>query len=432
MSQPSPVLPHSPVIQETESHLSHIPKYHGIIGWLMHRFGYAVKVQDPAADDSYYIRVKDVVDEMVGQSVKLSSKGKKLLANRVLEITDPDNRHPLSQEKLKDFFARYYSDAKQNPEQFNTEEGIISEVETIKLDLSDIPQIYYDDSLNEIVNELQPGDFLVRKYHEDNDNLICTLQNLFTHEGYREAYKCSHIAIYLGEINGDHWIAEASMPHDGEPEIRRIKIDDPRFNSKLKNQYLIFRNKNEDTAAEAARLAQNYAIKLLPVSEKEISESDAVASFEYTYLEAVRSLYHSPTLGFYGRHRLLKYYADYHNQIHFEYLGEKRAFFCSHFAMIMESMAEMNTSDKFQDFWENHPAPVYQEGGGKISDIWYSIRKGIWARWMSFWHAKEIDECVTTKLDALRTSPQDAVNYMMTHDDQFEVVGLINHTGDLG
>lgn len=178
-------------------------------------------------------------------------------------------------------------------------------------------------------------------------------------------------------------------------------------------------------------MAQNYAIKLLPAGEKEISETDAVASFEYTYFEALRSLYHSPSLGFYGRHRLLKYYADYHNEIPFEYLGGKKAFFCSHFAMIMESMAEMNTSEKFQDFWENHPAPVYQEGGGKISDIWYSIRKGIWARWMSFWHAKEIDDCVTTKLDALRTSPQDAVNYMMTREDQFEVVGLINHTGDL-
>lgn len=105
MSQPSPILPHSPLpdhgVQEAESHLSHIPKYHGIIGWLMHRFGYAVKVQDPASDQDYYIRVKDVVDEMVGQSVKLSSESKTLLANRVLEITDPDTRHPLSQDKLK-------------------------------------------------------------------------------------------------------------------------------------------------------------------------------------------------------------------------------------------------------------------------------------------------------------------------------------------
>ena len=145
---------------------------------------------------------------------------------------------------------------------------VVNEVENLKLKLSDIPQLEYTDDLGELVGHLKPGDFLVRKYHEENDNLICDLQHFFHAEGYREAYKCSHLAIYLGEIGGSHWIAEASMPHDGEPEIRRVKIDDPRFNSKLKNQYIIIRNKDQETAKEAARLATNYAIKLLPAEKK--------------------------------------------------------------------------------------------------------------------------------------------------------------------
>ena len=96
----------------------------------------------------------------------------------------------------------------------------------------------------------------------------------------------------------------------------------------------------------------------------------------------------------------------------------------------MESMAEMNKSDKFQDFWKAHPAPVYHKDGGKIADLWYSIKKGIWSRWLSFWYAKEINASVSTQLDALRTSPQAAVNYMFGHKDAFEVVGMINHKGD--
>ena len=48
-----------------------------------------------------------------------------------------------------------------------------------------------------------------------------------------------------------------------------------------------------------------------------------------------------------------------------------------------------------------------------------------WSRWMALRYSKKISQCITTQLDVLRTSPQEAVNYMIKHKDQYQPIGLL-------
>jgi hypothetical protein len=395
----------------------------------------AVKVIDPATKETCYMKIKDIAHELIGNDVQLTNQSKKRICERILEITAPDTRAGVSKDKMIQLFQRFYQDKAKGPQELKSSDSIIKELETIKLDIGDISPIYYENSLLEVVKDLKPGDIIIRKYHEDHPNPICDAQKFFHQDGYREAFKCSHLALYLGEINGDYWVAEASMPHGDEPQMRRVKINDSHFDLKEKNQYLVMRRKDQDEAKEAARLAKNYVVKMLPETEKPLEEGESENALKYTIIEATRSLWHSNRLGFFGKHRLFKYYSDYKNGIAFEYMGKNRAFFCSQFALIMESMAELNKSRDFQDFIKKHPMPEKYDETKKgfaleMSKLWYSIRKGAWSRWMSFRYGNEIEKCVKTKLDALRTSPQEALIYMLDHKDQFEAVGLITHRKD--
>ena len=337
--------------------LDHVKKYTGFTGKLMGIFGLAVQVKNEKTGEAYYVKIQDIADELFKSNPIIHPKEKKLLNERIIEITGPDSRKPVSQAKLERLFSRYFEDKTNNPDLFKSEADVIKEVEKLKIEMSDIPLLRYKDSIEEVAGKLKPGDIIFRKYHEDNPNTICDAQKFFQLPGYREAFKFSHMAIYLGEINGAHWVAEASMPHGKEAQVRRVRLDDPRFALKEKNQYLVVRKKNTAEAEEAARLAKRYTIKLLPEAEKQPTDAD-LDTIGYTYFEAIRSMYHSPSLGYFGRQRLLKYYADYKNAIPFEYLGQERKFFCSNFGVVMESISEMNKSPKFQEFLRKHPIPA--------------------------------------------------------------------------
>lgn len=397
-------------------------------------FGRAVKVQDSSTGEVYYVKVDELAKELFKTDRIVQPKTYNILKDRILEISGPDDRMPLSAQKLKKLFDRYSFDKNNNPDLFKSEADVLMEMDKLKIEMSEIPHLFFQGSLAEIISQLKPGDIFVRDYDESHDNIICNLQKFFYSPGWRDSHKCSHLAIYLGEINGKYWIGEASMPHGDEAQIRRIQIDDPRFNLKNKTKYLIFRKKNTEEARESARLASRYTIKLEPEAVRPPTESER-ETLKYTYFEATRSLFQSPTMGYFARQRLLKYYSDYKNGIPFEYLGNDRAFFCSNFAIVMESLAEMNKSPKFQEFIKKHPIPAKYDDKLtgirlKISKVWYSIRKGLWSRWFALANTKELKDSVTTHLDLLRTSPKSAVNYMMYHKDQFEVVGLAARESD--
>ncbi|MBX9703678.1 MAG: hypothetical protein K2X39_05950 [Silvanigrellaceae bacterium] len=411
-----------------------IPHYTGLKGKILGLFG-AIRVYDPATKEDYFIKMGDLAQALVGRDTKLSKKSEALIEQRIWEITAPHTLRVALKEKIEQLFDRYYEDKSLAPESFKTTSTIIEELEKIKLDLSDIKPLYYENSLLEVVKNLQPGDIIAKKYHEDNFNPICLAQQIFSKEGYREASKFSHLALFLGEINGEYWIAEATIPHGGEAQIRRIRLDDSRFGLIEKNQYLVIRPKNLDVAKETARLGKKYTIKLLPTTEQKTTQADIEGQLKYGMIEAARSLWHSAHLGHFGKHRIFKYYSDYKNGVAFEYLGNKRTFFCSQFAMLMESLSELNNNKEFQTFIEKHPVPLkYDENKTgialKLSKLWYSIRKGVWSRVMTIKYGDEIEKLVQTKLDPLRTNPQEAIIYMMDHKDQYEAVGLITHRSD--
>ena len=412
-----------------------IKKYKGLTGRIMEIFGLVVKVKDDSSGRIFYIKAQDLVKKFVGEKQVLSKNGKYLLCNRILEVTNEDSRRPLSSEKLKTLFIRFVEDKKTDPSFLETEDGILREMDKLKNELSGFNKIHYVESLEEVVGSLRPGDFLIRKYHETHSNLICDVQNFFHLKGYRESHKCSHIAVYLGEINGKFWVAEAAWPNEKDAEIRRVEISDPRFALKEKNQYLVIRNRDEQTASAMVKLARKYTVIVRPESEKEPNPSEISGSIRYTIIEAARSIWHSSKLNFFGKQRLLKFYADYKNAIPFEYFGNTRGHFCSHFAFTMEAISEMNDNTAFQSFLEKHPIPVkYDESKRgvalKVSKLWYSARKGVWARWLAIRYKQEVQKAVSTQLDPLRTSPQSAVQYLLDHKDRFKVVGLVNRQND--
>ena len=102
----------------------------------------------------------------------------------------------------------------------------------------------------------------------------------------------------------------------------------------------------------------------------------------------------------------------------------------------MLSISEMNKNQEFMKFLDKHPIPTkYDESKKgvalKISKVWYSFRKGVWARWMAIRYGREIEKAVTTQLDSLRTSPQSSVQYMIDHKNHFDVVGLVSQQHDI-
>lgn len=298
-------------------------------------------------------------------------------------------------------------------------------------------QFSYDQQLSELGDILQPGDIFARKYHEDNPNPICKLQKFFQRADYPEAYKFSHVAIYLGKkSDGKHWIAEASLPKDNDPQIRRLQIDDEKFSLKDKNQYLVIRNTNSEVAKEAARMANLYAIKMLPANEAVSKPEDMKHAYHYNHFDALRSLWHSNKFDYFAKQRIFKYYSDYHNGIPFQYITDKRNFFCSQFTFLSIQMAEAKKSDQFQEIIKENPPPVNHEHKYEgiykfFAKISYVVRRAFWCRFMAIKHSRKMDEAFTTKVDFLRTTPLDAINYLLVNNNNYKPVGMINKLKDV-
>lgn len=425
-------------IRETHSGLNafhQIKKIEGFAGNAAVFFKTGIRVR--ASDNQTYIlSLNQIRRALFGDQDSLSFKSKSLIHKRILEIVSPDTRTAACSERIEELFRRIYNLKEQAPHRFTEAKNITTELEILKQQMANGPNFYYNEYLSEINHILQPGDILVRKYHEDHHNIICTAQNIFRTKGLREAYKCSHLALYVGEMQNSPWIAEATFPEGNEIQVHRIKLDDPRFQAKSKNQYLVFRNKDSTLAQESARLAKNYAVKMLPRIEREPTPKDLKKTLRFNVIEAIRSLWHSSKLNILGAFRHLKCYADYHNKIPLEYLGKKRKFYCSHFVITMQALAEMKKSPAIQSFFEKHAPPKkYNEKLKgiilKIAKLWYSIKKEIWAFWIALRYGKEFKAAFKMHLDPLRTAPHKVVNYMMDHKEQFDFVGTISRRGDL-
>lgn len=396
--------------------LDTIPRYSGARAKVMSWLGLVDRLDDGTA-----VRKQDLVTALAGDA--LSKAGRRRVHHRILQIGSTQTQKPLKVKQLEKLFNSFGKP--------KSEKEALEKLEDLRHELSS-ETLTYKESFSEVVGFLEPGDILVHKYHEDARNIICKGQKLFAQAGYRDAPDCSHIALYLGEINGHYWVAEAVVPGGSSPQVRRVRVDDPRFELKGKNEYIVIRKEDQEEARQAAKLAVDYTIKAWK-EDVDKEPPKKAEGLNYSFFEAARSLWHSPRLDYFARQRMMKYYADSQNGLPFEYLGKDRGFFCSHFALSMETLAEMKNSEKFTSFMKRHSIPKKpdQKKGGlarKVSDLWYSVRKGVWARQMALLHPIEINQSVSTKLDFLRSTPQDTVLYMTSHPDQYKVKHIISRS----
>ncbi len=406
-----------------------VAKHTGLVGKFLHFFGQTEKVWDEKSKNFFYIDKKQLAKSLVNGN--LSSAQQTKISNKFIEIANPYTDKQLTMDVYKDAYMGFKIPAE------SFEKGMV-QLEAQKQANSEFTQVYYNENLSEITNMLKPGDILVKKYHEDNHNVICDLQgffaNLFGKKGYREAYKCSHTAMYLGKINGEHWVAEAVLPNGNDPQVRRLRIDDPRFNLADKNQYMIVRNKNEEVAVESVRQARQSALKMNLDAEVKSTEDDKNSAFSYNHLEALRSLWHSSHFGFFAKQRAFKYYSDLKNGVPFQYITDRRNFFCSEFVLLSIQMAELKKNERFQQIMEVNPAPKSDEneksGVAKFfAKISYVVRRALWSLKMSYKYSAEMDNIVNTRVDLVRTSPQDTLNHFL-NNPSYEVVGVINKEKD--
>ncbi|MBA3602896.1 MAG: hypothetical protein H0W50_04485 [Parachlamydiaceae bacterium] len=413
--------------QNITSPFDKLARKNGLIGKISHFFGLTEKVWDSKSDTFFYYDKKQLARSLVGKDVKLSSEQLNKIRNKFIEIAHPFDNKQLSIEEFKAAYENF-----KNPAE-SFDEGM-HRLEAQKQHSANFEQIYYSEKISEIASQLKPGDILVKKYHEDNPNLICDLQsaakNVFRIKGYREAYKCSHTALYLGEIQGKHWVADAVLPNGNDPQIRRLQLDDSRFNLADKNQYMIIRNKDQAVAGESARLARLAVLKMNPEEESAAKAENKNTSYFYNHVEALRSLYHSNNFGFFAKQRVFKYYSDLSNGIPYQYMGGKRKFFCSEFVLLSIQMAELKKNIQFQAIIKANPIPKSHEEGKTgikkfFARISYAVRKAFWSLKMNFKYSSEMDKIVKTNVDLLRTSPQDTLNHLLKNKN-YDVIGVIN------
>jgi hypothetical protein len=136
-----PIPSYSPEVHPLgELHMGNIKKYGEFTGKILAFFGMAVKVHDSSTKEVYYLKTKEIAQELIGKNVLLPKQSNNRICQRILEITAPDTRKGASQEKIRQLFNRFYSDKTQQP--LETSAALVNKFEEIKLDLSDIKPIY--------------------------------------------------------------------------------------------------------------------------------------------------------------------------------------------------------------------------------------------------------------------------------------------------
>lgn len=375
------------------------------IGFLFALFGQAFKVYDDMTHSSFYL-TKDRLVTLLTARQGLTCQSQRL-TDRILEVINPIIGDKIRLSKIRQLEQEIAS-ADLEPKQGRSSlDRLIEKLETIRdrrftrmpLDMEKLSRV------------LKPGDLIFRKYHEDNPNPICTLQKLFKGiiqgKKEREGHKYSHVAMYVG--NGE--IAEASMPHGNEPQVRILKLRDSRFALKAKNQYRVVRPTDAVHAQKSAKVFRSFAV----VAEEGV---DSERGLKYTYLEALRSLWHSASFGYFAKQRYLKYYADYVDGMRPTQVTLPRHLFCSHAVGMACQIADGLTRNIKQ---------IVGDPPTKIKNSFLrALVRGLWSRYHAIVHRKELDAQVKTQYDPFRSSPQDMRNYVLRHPEQYRELLIID------
>lgn len=366
-----------------------------LFGFLSYLFGQAFKIYDEATQRHFYLTKKGLVQAIAGQ------RQAPLLADRILEVVQPILGKKISLSSLRQL--------ERETRGASSVEQLIERIETIRD--RHLPKFSLQDET--LLNTLKPGDLIFRKYHEEIPNPICKLQKFFKGlicgKKEREGHKYSHVAMYVGK--GE--IAEASMPHGKDPHVRVLKLTDARFALIPKNQYRIVRPTDSQQGAKAAEVFRSFAV------DGSSSTTDE-SGLKYTYIEAVRSLWHFSSFGYFAKQRYLKYYADYIDQVTPTQIIEPRRLFCSNAVAMAYQIAD-GLNDKPKSLKQIVGDPPTKAK----TPLLRALVRGIWSRFHAIVHRKELNQFVKLQYDALRSSPQDMRNYVLRNPEQFKDLAIV-------
>lgn len=366
-------------------------------GFLLSIFGQSFKVQDEATGKGYYVGKKGLVAVLTGRTGESDR-----VAERVLEVLNPVIGKKIKVSKIGEVRAEIGS---------IKGEKLIEKLEAIRD--RHLPKVALN--LEELKRTLKPGDILFHKCHEESSNIICTMQKLFkgiiTGKKEREGHKYSHAAMYVG--NGE--VAEAVGPHGKDPQVRILRLDDPRFALSARNEYRVARTSNEELGAKAAQVFRSFAKPISPSPEGAMSR---FKTLKYNFIEAARSLWHPSYFGFFARQRYLKYHADYTDGKTPTQIILPRRLFCSYAVsmayQIADGLVERKTGPR-------NLKEIVGEPPTKINNCFLRmVVRAVWARYQAFVHRRAIDAFVQIKYDAVRANPQDMRNFVLRNPKLFK------------
>lgn len=374
----------------------------GPVGWILSMMGESFKVYDEGGQTHFYVSKKGLVRAIAGvqESAVLRSER---VRERVLEVLNPVVGESIKLSKIIQMAKEIDPGIGENL--------LIQKLEGIRD--RHLPQASLD--IEKLKQTLKPGDLIFKKNHEDNPNIICRMQKLFKAliwgNKEREGHKYSHVAMYVG--NGE--VAEAVGPHGKDPQVRVLRLDDPRFALMAKNEFRVTRPSDEKLGLKAAQVFRSFSRPIIPDLDNPLQKR--IKSLKYNFIEAARSLWHSSSFGYFARQRYLKYHADYTDGKMPTQAILPRRLFCSYAVSLAYQVADSLVDRK--EGPRNLKEIVGEPPTNIRNQYLRMIVRAIWSRFHAIIHWKRIEDFVQIKYDAVRSNPQDMRNFVLRNPTIF-------------
>ncbi|MCE5316479.1 MAG: hypothetical protein LLG04_03830 [Parachlamydia sp.] len=381
-------------------------KQPGFFGFILSLFGQSFEVFDENKKQAFYVSKSGLVKLVTaGQGSELQNTAMKSdrVKDRVLEVLNPVLNKTIRLSKIQET-------AKKIGSKPSSSEQLIAKLEEIRD--RHLPKLNLNDP--KLKDVLKPGDIIFKKYHEDNPSIICKMQKLFkaiiVGKKEREGHKFAHAAMYVG--NGE--VAEAVTPHGKDPQVRVLRLDDPRFALIAKNEYRIVCPSDEQLGAKAALVFRSFSRSIQPSTEPKTTR---IKALKYNFIEAARSLWHPSNFDYFARQRYLKYHADYADGATPTQIIMPRRLFCSYAVSLAYQVADgLTVREKGPKTLEAIVGTPPTRIGNPIIR---TIVRAIWSRYHAIVNRKAINNFVKVKYDAVRANPQDMRNFIIRHPQLF-------------
>lgn len=379
--------------------------YTGISGCTQGFFNRALKIVDKDSGHKFYFNKKELLAHFCDAAhIAMTSKNKDKLMTAMVEVLNPIKGKELTLDKVNKIY-------KEISESFNQQHAtgldLLQKFEELKK--RHLTILTYNST--DLLKNLKPGDIFFKKNPENSDNIVVIGQKLFTPVLLsklveREGYKYSHAALYMG----DGIVAEAVTAQDGGVQLRSVMLEDSRFALDHEHgyNYVVSRSEDEELANEAVRIAK----KIVKAAEPEDVKQKNSNKHKYSFVNAVRSIYHSSHFGFFAKRRYFQQYIDHkQDRSPLDFLSPKD-FYCSNFVSYCYQTAEsLKVAPKLIGE-HSHPTNLGTGFGNALSRFFWACIN----RWQ---HIRDLDKHVKMKFDAQWVTPQDLRNFVLSNPKLF-------------